>query len=314
MSRTAIHASLGVATESTVGTFVAPTRHIPIISESLSREIERIDSDAIRAGRYTRHSDDWSVGKSMVSGTIETELYDRSIGTFLRHVGFSGGSTSGSGPYTTAMTPGSSAGLSMSVQVGRPDVSGTTRVFSYQGMKTAGVTVSCAAGERAMLSVDMIGLTETTSESLTSVSYAASLVPFTWDQATISLQGASNTTVSEIEIAITQPLDEDRLYLGSSTLKDPLPIGLLDIGISGTAEFESLTFYNNYTAGTVASYSIAFSDGTYSLTFAGSARMDAGTPTVGDRGIIRVPFELTPVASSDASAMTITVVSADTTP
>lgn len=313
MSRTGIHGSLGFAAETTVGTFVTPTRHIPIISESLSRNIERIDSDTIRGGRYTRHSDDWSAGKSMCEGTIETELYDRSIALFLRHC-IGAVSTSGTGPYTHVITPGSTAGLAMSVQVGRPDVSGTTRVFSYYGMKTRGVTISCEAGQRAMMSVDMVGLTENTAQSLTTVSYASNLVPFTWDQATLTLQGASAAAVSDISIEIAQTLDEDRLFLGTTTLADPLPIDLLDIQITGTAEFDALTFYNNYTAGTVASYSIAFSDGTYSLTFAGTARMDGATPTLSGREKLTVPFTLTPVGSTDAATFTCTAVTPDTTP
>ncbi len=313
MSRTGIHASLGIAPESTYGTFVAPTRHVPIISESLSLNAARIDSDAIRAGRYTRHSDDHSAGKKMVEGTIEMEMYDRTVGAFLDDL-IGGGTTTGVGPYSTPLIPQSSYGKSRSIQVGRPDVGGTTRVFSYQGCKTRSATISCAAGERVMLSADIIGQTETTSESLTAVSYASNLVPFTWDQATVTLQGVSQAAVKDITVTIEADLDEERLFAGASVIAEPLQQGLTSVAISGTMEFNALTFYANYTALTVAAYSVAFTDGTYSLTMAGTARLDGATPTISGREIVTIPFEMIAVGTTDAATFTATLVAPDTAP
>ena len=46
---------LGLAAESTYGTFVAPTRWFEFNSESLHLERERIESAGIRAGRRVLH-------------------------------------------------------------------------------------------------------------------------------------------------------------------------------------------------------------------------------------------------------------------
>jgi len=313
--RSAISRSVGLAAESTYGTFVAPTRHIPIIGESIEPDYSRIDNDdVIRAGRFTQHSDDQAPGRVIHQGAIQTLLYDRSVGIFLQHV-LGSGSTSGAGPYTTPLVPGSSTGKSLSIQVGRPSTDGTVQPFSYTGVKTRMVKISGTKNEAVKFEADIIARAVTTATGLTAVSYAASAVPFRWSQfGTISLMGATNATVSEISITMTQELDEERLFLGSSVIGEPYQKGLTAIEISGVAEFESLTFHNNLVSGAVACYSIPCTTGSYSLTFAGTARMDAGHPTASGREIFKVPFTLKPMGTTDAAAFTATLVSPDTTP
>ena len=50
-----LETQLGVKAESTWGTFEAPTRFYPLISESLTEEIDRIDSEKARAIRDAKY-------------------------------------------------------------------------------------------------------------------------------------------------------------------------------------------------------------------------------------------------------------------
>lgn len=313
--RSGISRSLGFAAESTYGTFVAPTRHIPIIGESIEPDYSRIDGDVTRAGRFTMHTDDQAPGRSIFTGGIDTLLYDRSVGMFLQHV-LGSGSTTGAGPYTTPLVPGSTTGKSMSIQVGRPSADGTVQPFSYTGVKTRSVTISAAMNDFVKMSAEVVGRAVTTATALTAVSYAASAVPFRWSQfGTISLFGTTQATISEITITITQELDEERLFLGVSQIAEPYQIGLTTIEISGVAEFDNLTnLYNNLVSGTPGAYSIPLTAGSYSVTFAGQCRMDAGAPSASGREIFKVPFTLKPMGTTDANAFTATLVSPDTTP
>jgi hypothetical protein len=55
-----IRKSIGYADETTYGTFVPPTRHVPLIDESFEQEIERMESEAaVRLGavKEERHTD-----------------------------------------------------------------------------------------------------------------------------------------------------------------------------------------------------------------------------------------------------------------
>ena len=114
--RSGLAAQMGIATESTWGTRVAPTRFHPILSESLTAEKDRNDSDSIYTGRRVRDSAQWDEANIEAGGDIQMELYPQGLGLWLRHM-FGGLVTAGAGPYTHTATPGDLDALSFSCQV-----------------------------------------------------------------------------------------------------------------------------------------------------------------------------------------------------
>ena len=103
--KSGLAAQLGVKAETTWGTFVAPTRFYPLISESLTEEIDRLESEGIVTGLRVLNTAQWAAGNVDVGGDIETELYQQGMGALLTAC-FGAVSTSGSGPYTHTFTPG----------------------------------------------------------------------------------------------------------------------------------------------------------------------------------------------------------------
>lgn len=104
--QTGIDAQLGLVSESTFGTYTAPTRFIDFVSESLSLAVERVKSKAIRAGQRIMRSDDWAPGTKTVEGDIEFEVWNKSFGLVFKHM-FGAVSTSGTAaPYVHEFTPG----------------------------------------------------------------------------------------------------------------------------------------------------------------------------------------------------------------
>lgn len=159
MTRTGIAAQIGYALETTVGTPATVTAFLPLVSESLGQEKNRLESAGIIAGRRVLTSDQWNGGDITVSGSVQHELYNRGLGKLFT-VMFGAVSTTGAGPYTHTFTPGDLTGDALTVQVGRPATNGTVYPFTYAGMKIKSWELACNAGEIATLGADLVGIRE----------------------------------------------------------------------------------------------------------------------------------------------------------
>lgn len=159
MSRTGIAAQIGYALESSVGTVVTPTAFLPLVSETLVQDKQRLESSGILAGRRVLASNQWNGGDVVVSGSVQHELYNRGLGKLFTAM-FGAVTTTGVGPYTHTFTPGDLTGDALTVQVGRPGVNGTVYPFTYAGMKVQSWEIACSAGEIATLGLDLVGMRE----------------------------------------------------------------------------------------------------------------------------------------------------------
>lgn len=314
MSRSGISAQLGFAEETTWGTVVTPDRFLPLVSESLSNEIERLESEAIVAGRLTLDADGWAPGGKSASGDLNLELYNAGIGLLLEHA-LGAVETTGTDPYTHEFTPALLFGKGLTVQIGRPGVAGTVHPFTYSGCKVASWELTAEVGSFARLTLSLVGKEETTAtEALAEVSYPAGLKPFRFTHGTLSL-GGSAFKVKGATISGENALDTDRRFLGTDVIDEPIDNGLRTYGGNLTAEFTDLTAYNRFVNGTTAALELAFTNGTETLTVAmGAVRFDGTTPQVGGREVLELPLPFKSVAASDAAALTITVVNGDATP
>lgn len=146
---------IGFVTETTVNVAKAPTLFLPLVDESITMDKERLESDAIIAGRRVIDSDQWNGGPITVGGDVGLELTNRGLGTLFRHM-FGGKSTSGSDPYTHTFTPGDLSGLSFTTQVGVPGVGGTVHPKTASGCKVASWEIACTAGEIATLGLSIV--------------------------------------------------------------------------------------------------------------------------------------------------------------
>lgn len=159
MPRTGMDAQIGYALETTVGTPATVTAFVPLLSETLGQEKNRLESAGIIAGRRVLTSDQWNGGNVTVSGSVQHELYNRGLGKLFT-VMFGAVTTTGAGPYTHTFTPGDLTGDALTVQVGRPAVNNTVYPFTYAGMKVASWEIACSAGEIATLGLDLVGQRE----------------------------------------------------------------------------------------------------------------------------------------------------------
>lgn len=313
MPRSGLSAQLGFAQETTYGTPVTVTRFVPLVSESLAREIERLESAGIIAGARLVRSQQWSAGNQNVGGDLGLELYDRSIGLLFKHM-FGAVSSTGAGPYTHTFTPGSLEGLGLTVQVGRPDVAGTVQPFTYAGLKVASWELGLSAGEIATLGLSVVGKSETTGIALASASYATSIAPMTFVGAAVTVSGSSSR-VRSLSLAGDNGLDVDRYFIGDTQRDEPLETQLREYTGELDTEFMGLTDYNRFVNGTESTLVIALAKGSSTCTITCNVRYDGQTPAVDGPGIIgqTLPFKAI-ATTNDAAGITAVLVNSDSQP
>lgn len=305
---------IGFAAESTYGTFVAPTRFLELNSSSIKYERERIESQGIRAGRRVLHR--WTGGVQRVAGDVEFEMAPQGFGLLWLNI-LGANTTTGSNPYTHTMTPGDLSGKSLSVQVGKPDIGGVVRVFSYLGCKITGAELSAAVNEYAMMNLSFYGNHLDTSQTLGTASYPANLTPFDFTKGTVTL-AAAGFDVKEFSLSIDNGLAVDRHFLRTTTperSKEPLENNRRSVTGSLTADFTDLTAFNRFVNGTEAALVLTFDAGASAkTTITMNVRFDGEDPELGQE-LLEQPLPFKAVsATSDAAALTVAVVNADTTP
>lgn len=305
MSRSGLASQWGFKEETTFGTPVTVTEFLPMISESIKRTEDFQESEAQFAGRRVLQSGQWNGGNVEISGDIETELWSLDLETLLKHMmgSRSGTGTSGS-PWVA--TPGDLFGLGLTVQLGKPDVGGTTRAFTYGGVKIPSWEISCQAGQIARLRLRLFGtVEENRATALASASYTAALRPFKWNHGAVTV-AESAVNVKSFRLSGDNGLALDRRFLGSKLPSQPIEADLRRYEGQLVCEFESLTAYERFVNRTEAALVITFTDGTRVLTITANVRFDGETPSVGGRGILEQPLPFTCVASgADSTALSI---------
>lgn len=307
---------LMIVDEVTYGTFVAPTRGFEFTGEGpVAYEREMIESMGIRAGRRVQSR--FAQGVQRVAGDITMELAPQGFGLWLKHI-FGGVATTGAGPYVHTFTPGDLTGKSLTVQVGRPDVSGTVRAFSYLGCKVTQAEIGAQVNEYATLNVSLYGAHEDTGQTLAVAAYPATLTPFVFTQGVLSVAG-TNTDVRNFTLHFDNALIIDRHFIRSTTPerpKEPLEGGFRQITGSFEADFESLTAYNRYVNATQAAMVLTFTSGANTLVITMNTRFDGSTPGINSLDqIVAQTMDYKAISTtSDAAAITAVLTNSDSTP
>lgn len=309
MARTGIGKYIGYAQETTAGTRVTPTRFLPHIDDSITRQVERIESAATVPGELLVTSDQWRQGAVTVAGDIGHELFVGGMGLIFYNL-LGAKATSGAGPYEHTITAGSLDGLAMTIQSVRPDVGGTSRVFEATGCKIASAQIGCAVGEAATVGLSVVGMNLVTSESAATASYGTKhSKPFVFVDGSVTVGGTA-TKLRTITTDFTNAMNVDRRFLGQATTSVPLENDRREVMITAEGEFESLTHYAAYTAGDEVEVIQTFSDGTHSAVITMTCRYDEANPSQSGRDIIAQPLTLKAIDMADIE---VVITNADAT-
>lgn len=321
-----LDAQVGFGEEQTYGTYEAPDRFLEFVSEGLALTIERIESSALRVGSRVQRSTRWEPNRKGAAGDVSFEVANKGFGLLFKHMlgaaATSQPDDSGSpNTYLHTFTLGNLDDSSLTVQVGKPDVGGTVRPFSYLGCKVASWELSCDVDGLLMLNLSFDGQDEDLSESLESASFPSDDEVYSFTSAVLEL-GGEEVHVNSFSISGDNGLATDRYFLrGNSLKKEQLQAGILELTGSLEAEFEDLDLYNKFVNGTVGALTATFTGSLIEDTFSNqltvtlpAVRVEGETPTVGGPEILTQSLEFKVLDNTSDEPITLTYQTEDETP
>lgn len=250
-----VGAQLGIKAETTWGTAVTPDTFLPFTSESITRQFEYIESKGLQAGILAQPQGLYVQTTESITGSVDLAVTTADHHPFFNmlHGNSVSPTTPGGGTNTRLQTHNIGAtdpiGKSLTIQVGRPDVGGTVRPFTYSGCKVSSATWSMERGGTLNASYNVVGKTGVTATSLASASYSYGK-PFNFTQGSIELDDVVLTDcVRSAQVTCTLPLATDRYCIGGgATIKEPVLTDYVAVEVQLECEFTSLTQYTAFAA------------------------------------------------------------------
>jgi hypothetical protein len=279
---------VGTINESVFGTPVTVTHFYEFLSENFQYAPAFLDGQGLKAGQAYNRATRTVVSQFDVNGDLTMEHTSGEAATAVADsMGFWWKYALGSA-FTTPVVVlgtafsqthvnGSKAGQFLTVQVGRPQISGVTvQPFTYTGVKVTDWEFSCNDNQIAQLKVTCDGQTELTATGLAAASYPTPNGLFSFANASVfTLGGTASTTagvttvasgvavasrVTGITIAGSTPMKVDRYGLGNSGLKgEPIENAIPTITGTLSTEFFSRTeLYDVFKANTTQPMQLDF--------------------------------------------------------
>ncbi|MGH3426983.1 MAG: phage tail tube protein [Mycobacteriales bacterium] len=319
--RSGLSAQLGISTETTYGTYVAPTTFYELETESLAHTIARMDVQDLRSGAFVQRTDRWAAGQHNVQGDLALSVKSNGYAKLFHHMlGAVSNIADGTG-YHYTIVPGDLAGLSLTAQVGRPDLGGTVQPFSYCGLKCASWQISNTSSDQMKLKYTIDGQSETTSQTLASPSYIANseLLFFTEGSVTV---GGSTLDVMNWSVTGTNAMHTNRYYISSTTptlKREPVRNAYSNLGGTLVIDFNGLTAYNRFINSTTAAIVLTYTGvNTYDtgkfnkiVITIPNARFEGTTPNVSGPDILQQSLPFVALDDGTNAAVQIEVYTAD---
>lgn len=162
-----LSATLGIATETVVGTPVPVTRFLEFDSESLQMKKHTFQGSGLRGGGLVKRAQRRVIVAREAGGDINLDAPTAGLGLVLQHClgSFSTVPTSiGGGLYRQIHNVGALAGKTFTTQVLKPDISGVLapEAFTYNGCKISDWEISVAQNSQAKIKLTIDALDELT--------------------------------------------------------------------------------------------------------------------------------------------------------
>lgn len=319
--KTGVAGQLMAKAESTYGTPVTVDRTYEFVSEAIDIDIAKVDAPMIGAGRFLKN-DRVKTFLRGAGGPIDFIVLNKNFGLLFEHAIGQNTITGASADKTHTIIPDAAAlqGKSLTVQVGRPDVGGTVRAFTFEGGKITEWEFKCAVdGPLHFIPVfDFENVL--TATALATPSYVATQEMFIFSEGALTI-GGTTTYVREASIKGNNGLVTDRRNLGN-VKQEPLAQGNPGYLMGNlVAEFSDLTAYAAWLAGTQAQLVLTFTLATvipttaipFSLTITiPKIEYTGETPKVGGPDIVMQPRPFRGLYDGTNPIITVAVVTSDT--
>jgi hypothetical protein len=266
-----LDAQLHIGTETTYGTAVTPTRSFEPYSDNAQRTHEYLESSGMRAQMETIRTDRRRVVNMGAADSVVVDAQNKGLGMLLQAC-LADSTIAQQGATAAYLQTHSStheaSSTSLTVQWGRPPISGDVIPFTYEGGAVTSFELAQELGDLLKLTVSLdFEDVDTDTDSLASAAYPSSTRPYGWDDAVVTIAGVT-THVTSFAVTYDAMVDVDRRFLRGSVLKkQPLRNGIPDITGEIAIEFESTAQYNAFITGTTQTIVATWTGDTITTTY-----------------------------------------------
>lgn len=317
---------VGFGEETTYGTAVTPTRFYGFTSEGITFERERIDSQNLLAGQ--RRPSEWVKGREGGSGPITFEIIPQGAALIFEHMLGKVTTTTPDGATNARLhtiEEGTLDDKSLTVQIGRPNNTGTVDPYTYGGGKVASWEISMEESGILMGTPTFDVRSESTETALATASYPSTRELLSWADAsnTVTVNSVAYKA-RQITVGDDNGLKSDRYAIGSPNKLEQVEGTQFRQG-TGTIELESypgLTPYELFQDGTEVEIECLFVGGEIEVGFnyqikvtMPRCRIEGTTPNVEGPDMLgySIPFVVLDPTDS-ASGIKVEIQNKDTTP
>ncbi|MFC5217334.1 phage tail tube protein [Streptomyces coerulescens] len=300
-------AQLGIAAESSYGTYQAPSKFVEFTKESLVLKKSTAQSAGIAAGRLLPLSSRRVLTRKEASGSIDMEVTNKAMGLLLQGLMGSPATPVQQGvttAYLQTHTLASVAGKSLTIQKGVPLTSGVVTDKTFVGCKIISAEFSCESPGMLTATFEIDGKDCDEGQTLAVASYSA-MSPFHFGQMAVKAGAYASEAaldgIRKVSVKIERPQDVERFYAGQAGLKRE-PIENDQVKISGTLEtdYTHTTLDDLHTSDAATSLVWEFIGPNIASTFDEAFRivlpaikLDEGPPTVDGFGVVKPSFNFT---------------------
>ncbi|MFE3381928.1 phage tail tube protein [Streptomyces anulatus] len=234
-------AQIGIAAESSYGTFVAPAKFIEFTKEGLQLKKTTAQSAGIAAGRLVALDKRRVLTQRQASGSLEMEVTNKAMGVLLQTLM---GTTvtpvqqAATAAYLQTHILADTAGKSLTIQKGVPLTTGTVTDKTFLGCKVISAEFSCEVGGMLLATFEIDAKDCDETQTLAVATYP-SMSPFHFGQMSVKTGTYNSETaldgVRKVSVKIERPMATERFYAGQSGLKKE-PISNDQVKITGSIE------------------------------------------------------------------------------
>ena len=234
---------IGIAAESSYGTFAASTKFVEFTKESIVLRKQTAQSAGIAAGRLVDLAARRVQTTHDAGGTLEMEVVNKAMGLLLQAL---------MGTTVTPVQQGATTaylqthlladtfGKSLCLQKGVPLTTGTVTDKTFIGCKIISAEFSCEVGGMLTVSIEFDAKDCDETQTLAVASYPV-MSPFHFGQMALKKGSfgseAAQDGVRKVSVKIERKLAVDRYYAGAAGVKKE-PIANDKVAISGTIEMD----------------------------------------------------------------------------
>lgn len=264
---TILDQSFSVGKETTYGTTVALARAFEVQDDGWKRQQESIPSIGMRPAMQGEGSDRQKTVIMGAEGSTKFDVLNKGLGLLLQSLGSTTGPTQqgGTAAYKTTVTSATAApGVYFTAQMQRVDSGDTVRAFTYPGATVTKWKWSHEVGGLLTAEIDWDARTESTGVAAGSAVSPTTATTYDWTQVQCTVNGVEFCLASwDLEIDLGLKTDRRVMCTTYAGLKRA-PKRAAVPKVTGTlkGEFEDLTNFNLFTAGTIVPIIVTYTGAT----------------------------------------------------